>query len=285
MKRRPGRHGLRPDRGVTLVELVVVLTLLAVMGSIGATLVGRIVAGQQDNRGRITLAQAADGALARLGLELETALPNSVRVTVNAAGTWIEWVPVQDAGRYRQAPDTVSGTPGDSFDPTDPSDNSFDVIGTALAAPAAGAQIAWANLGTTESDVYSGSNRRGGLAVSNGGSHVSFSSSTALPADAGTARFFIVGTPVTAACVTAGDGSVQLVRYSSYGWLASQPVAAATLSGASSVVLLGHLLGCSAAYGTALANIGLLNLRISLGDGATAARLDLLQQVALDNTP
>ena len=37
--------------GVTLVELVVVMTLLGVMGSIGATLISRIVAGQQDNRG------------------------------------------------------------------------------------------------------------------------------------------------------------------------------------------------------------------------------------------
>jgi MSHA biogenesis protein MshO len=275
----------RPARGVTLVELVVVLTLMGVMGSIGATLVGRIVAGQQDNRGRLTLAQAADSALGRLSLELENALPNSVRVTVNAAGTWIEWVPVQDAGRYRQAPDTVSGIPGDIFEPTVVGDTSFDVIGLPLAAPAGGAQIAWANLGTVESDVYSGSNRRSGLSVSNGGRHVSFTSSAALPADAGTARFFIVGTPVTAACVTAADGSVQLVRYSSYGWLANQPVAQTTLSGATSVTLLGRLLGCSAAYGTALANIGLLNLRISLGDGVSGARLDLLQQVALDNTP
>ena len=280
------RH-LHRDRGVSLVELVVVMTLVAVMGSIGATLVTGIVRGQQDNRGRLTLAQAADSALARVALELENALPNSVRVTVNAAGTWIEWVPVTDAGRYRQAPDTVSGTPGDSFNPSDPTDNSFDVIGTALATPAAGSQIAWSNLGTTESDVYSGNNRRSGLAVSNAGKSVSFTATTALPSDAGTARFFIVGTPVTAACVTAADGTVELRRYSAYGWLASQPVAAATLAsaGATSAKLLGNLQGCSASYGTALANIGLLNLRIGLGDGVTSTQLNLMQQLALDNTP
>ena len=279
------RNGLQRARGVTLVELVVVLTLLGVMGSIGATLVGRIIAGQQDNRGRLTLAQAADGALDRVASELESALPNSVRVTVNAAGTWIEWVPVQDAGRYRQAPDTVSGTAGDTFDPGNASDNSFDVVGTALATPASGAQIAWANLGTTESDVYSGSNRRAGLVVSNGGRHVNFTATTALPADAGTARFFIVGTPVTLACVTAANGSVQLQRYSGYGWLAAQPVSAAALASATSTTLLGNLLGCSAAYGTALANIGLLNLRVSLGDGVSGARMDLMQQLPVDNTP
>jgi MSHA biogenesis protein MshO len=274
-----------PQRGATLVELVVVLTLLGVMGSIGATLVSRIVAGQQDNRGRLTLAQAADGAFARVAGELENALPNSLRVSVNAAGTWIEWVPVQDAGRYRQAPDTVSGTPGDSLDLGDPADNAFDVIGTALATPAAGAQIAWANLGTSESDVYSGGNRRAGLTVGNAGRHVAFTAAGALPADASTARFFIVGTPLTLACVALADGTQQLRRYSGYGWKAAQPASSVDLAGATAVVLLDKLSGCSAAYGSALANIGLLNLRVSLGDGISTARLDLLQQLAVDNTP
>jgi MSHA biogenesis protein MshO len=273
------------QRGVTLVELVVVMTLLGVMGSIGATLVTRIVAGQQDTRGRLALAQAADGAFARVQGDLENALPNSVRVSANAAGTWIEWVPVQDAARYRQAPDTVSGTPGDILDLGDATDNAFDVVGTALATPAAGAQIAWANLGTTESDVYAGTNRRAGLAVSNAGRHVAFTAAGALPADASTARFFIVGTPLTLACVAQADGTQQLRRYSGYGWKAVQPVSSSDLAGATTVVLLDKLSACSAAYGSALANIGLLNLRVGLGDGVTAARMNFMQQLALDNTP
>jgi MSHA biogenesis protein MshO len=278
-------HRHTRQHGVTLVELVVVLTLLGVMGSIGATLVSRIVAGQQDNRGRLALAQAADGAFARVASELDTALPNSLRVSANAAGTWIEWVPVQDAARYRQAPDTASGTPGDSLDLGDASDNAFDVIGTALAMPAAAAQIAWANLGTSESDVYAGTNRRSGLVVSNAGRHVAFTAAGALPADASTARFFIVGTPLTLACVTQADGSQELRRYSGYGWKATQPVGSSDLAGATAVVLLSQLSSCSAAYGSALANIGLLNLRIGLGDGVSAARLDFMQQLAVDNTP
>lgn len=277
----------RPSRqcGVTLVELVVVLTLLGVMGSIGATLVSRIVAGQQDNRGRLTLAQAADGAFARVSGELANALPNSVRVSANAAGTWIEWVPVQDAARYRQAPDTVSGTPGDILDLGDATDGAFDIIGTALATPAAGAQIVWANLGTTEADAYTGSNRRSGLVVSNAGRRVAFTAAGALPADANTARFFIVGTPLTLACVAQPDGTQRLQRYSGYGWKAVQPVSSSDLTGATTVVLLDKLAGCSAAYGSALANIGLLNLRVGLGDGVSTARMDFMQQLALDNTP
>jgi hypothetical protein len=81
------------------------------------------------------------------------------------------------------------------------------------------------------------------------------------------------------------DGTLQLRRYSGYGWMAAQPVSSSGLAGASAVVLLDKLSGCSAAYGSALANIGLLNLRVSLGDGVSTARLDLMQQLAVDNTP
>lgn len=281
--RAPGRRSR--DAGFTLVELVLVMTLLAVMGSIGATFVSRIVAGQQDNRSRLRLAQAADGAVSRLATELEGALPNSVRVTVNTGGTWIEWVPVLDAGRYRQAPDTAAGSPGDTFTPEDGSDASFDVLGPPLAAPATGAQIVWSNLGTPESDVYAGSSRRGGLSVGNGGRSVAFTATgIGLPADSGGARFFIVGTPVTVACIASGS-TLELRRFSGYGWQAGQPASALALASASSSLLLTGLADCRGSYGTALANIGLLNLRLALLDEQTGTRLDLMQQVAVDNTP
>ena len=277
---------MRAARGFTLVELVVVLTLVGLLASVGATLVGRIVAGQQDMHGRLMLAQAADGALARIADELQSALPNSVRVSANAAGVWIEWVPVLDAGRYRQAPDTLAADPGDTLDLEDPGDGSFDVIGTALAAAPAGSQLVLNNLGTPEADAYLGNNRRAGLSLSLGGRHLAFTAAGALPAPGSSARFFVVGTPLTLACVPAASGAgFDLVRFSSYGWQATQPVSPADLAGATRALLLGGLRGCAAAYSTALANIGLLNLRLAAGDPGSSARLDFMQQLAIDNTP
>ena len=282
---RPQGGGSNTQRGVTLVELVVVLTIMGVIASIGATLVGRIVAGQQDNRGRLVLAMAADAAVAGMADDLARALPNSLRLTSNAAGVWIELVPVVDAGRYRDAPDTASGTPGDVLDPQNPADTSFDVIGTALAATSGGKSLVFNNMGTPEADVYTGNNRRGGVALANGGQHVSFTAGAALPAPPAQPRFFVVDTPLTLACLLQADGSYELRRFTDYGWLTAQPVSLATLTSASNRLQLGVLAGCAAAYSTALANIGLLNLRLTAAVSGTTARMELMHQLAIDNAP
>jgi len=281
---RPLHPCRRCERGVTLVELVVVLTIIGLVVSIGATLVTRVVAGQQDNRGRLTLALSADGALARMNDELQAALPNSLRVSHTGSEAWIEWVPVLDAGRYRAASDTVAADPGDPLDLDDAGDNGFDVIGAALTSAPAGSQIVLHNLGQGEADAYAGNNRRTGLVLGNAGRHLRFSAAGLLPPATGTQRFFVVGAPVTLAC-QAVAGGFELRRYSGYGWQQVQPASADSLKGATRTVLLGGLSDCSASYNTALANIGLLNLRLGLADPGSRARMDFLQQIAVDNTP
>lgn len=284
MNRPAARQQGRRQRGVTLVELVVVLTLMGVVASIGATLVGRIVAGQQDNRGRLVLASTADVAVAGMADDLARALPNSLRLTSNGAGVWIEFVPVLDAGRYRAAADTVNASPGDPLDLENAADNGFDVIGTALAASTAGKELVFNNQGTPEADVYSGNNRRAGIVLGSGGQHVAFTAAGALPAAATQPRFFVVDTPITLACVAVA-GSFELRRYTGYGWLASQPVSTAALAGASNRLQLGGLTGCSASYSNALANIGLLNLRLKAGVAGSSTVMELLHQLPVDNAP
>lgn len=273
----------RRQRGVTLVELVVVMTIVALVSSIAATLVSRIAASQQANRERLAAALAADVQLARLADDLHKALPNSLRLTSNAAGVWIEWVPVTDAGRYRAAADTVAADPGDTLDLADAADSSFDIIGTALAAPASGAELVVQNLGTAEADAYAGNNRRGGLVLTNAGRRLQFTAAGALPQSTDTKRFFIVASPVTVACEALAGGGFELVRYSGYGWLGAQPDSAAALAGATRTLLQTGVSACAASYSAALANIGALTLQLTLGSGNAPMRL--LQQFALDNTP
>ena len=262
-----------------------VITIMAVVASLGATLVSRIVAGQQDTRERLTLAASADATLSRLNDDLQKALPNSLRVTSGAGGVWIEWVPVREAGRFRSAPDTASGTPGDLLDLGDAADASFDIIGTALGAVAADSQLVLHNLGTPEADVYQGNNRRAGVVLGGGGTAIGFTAGGALPTITASQRFFLVGTPVSVACLPAAGGGHALWRYQGYAFSATQPDASTSpaLAGATTVLLLGGLSDCAAAYSSALANMGLLTVRLSLGSGHAA--MTLLHQVAVDNTP
>lgn len=275
---------LRHQAGVTLIELIIVLTILGVIASLGATLVGRIASEQQANRGRLTLAQSVDGALAQLHDQLQQALPNSLRVQSLAGGVWIEWVPLLDAGVARLAPDTTGGPATDILDLDDPADASFDVVGVPLATPATTAWIVWQNLGTDEANAYNGSNRRGGVVLSNGGTRVAFTPAGALPPGNGSGRFFLVGAPVTVVCRPAADGW-EIVRYSGYGWQATQPTGAAAFSGATSSRMAGGLEGCQASYSAALANIGLLALRITSRDADSGVRMTLIHQIAIDNAP
>ena len=270
------------QRGVTLVELIIVLTIVGVMGSLGATLIGRLAADQQGNRGRLNLAQSADGAVSQLQDQLQQALPNSLRLTSNAAGVWIEWVPVVDAGVARQAAD-ATGAASDPLDVSNASDNSFDVIGVPLATPAVPAWLVWQNLGTPDADAYLGNNRRAGLSVTNSGSLVSFTAAGALPPGSGSGRFYLAAAPQSVACRPV-TGGFELRQYSGYGWQSAQPVSDAAMSTASVRLLAAGLESCEASYSLALASMGLLSLRMVASDG-NGNRMPLVQQIALDNTP
>lgn len=275
----------RPAPGFSLVELIITIAVMGVVAGFAAQLVGGIVAGQQDTRNRLNMALQAESAMSRVHDELNASLPNSLRLASAGGGTWVEFVPVADAGRYRQAPDLASGTPGDPWDPVDTTDTSFDVLGVPLATPAAAVQLVVANLGTPDADAYLGTSRRGGVSVAAGGQRMSFTPTLAMPAALGTARFFLVSDPVTVACVPDAVGTFSLVRYSGYGWQGVQPASIAALGGAQQVVLMEGLSRCAMTYSTALANIGLLKLALGLGEPGGATRMDLLHQVALDNTP
>ncbi len=85
--------------GVSLVELIVAMVLLAIIGS---AVVFFILPLRQavDITVRAELTDAADNALQRMGREIRLALPNSIRVP-GGSGQVIEFLPVVTAGRYR----------------------------------------------------------------------------------------------------------------------------------------------------------------------------------------
>lgn len=276
----------RRQHGVTLIELVVTITVLGVLASMGATMMTGPARSFVQAGDRTLMADAADRAVRRMTEEIRASLPNSLRVTQAGAVAWVEFLPVSDSGRLRLKP-TLGGA-GDPLDVADATDNAFDVFGT-LPTLYADSQLVIHNLGTPEGDAWSGNNRRGGLAQDVAGNRLRFTASGAFPAEPPTGRFSLVRAPVSFRCEgavdAAGNAIGTLRRYGDYPIVATQPLdaAAAPLSAATATTLATGVKSCSMAYDTAQANLGLMTIRLELGTGDV--RVALAWQLMVDNTP
>ena len=276
--------------GFTLVELVVVILLMGIVASIGATMVTSAVSGQQANRGRLVLAQSVDGTLTRIADEVRRALPNSVRVATEGTAVWVEWIPVKDVGRYRTGL-TDSGA-GDPLSPDRPVeggyDNSFDVIGF-MPQVAAQDALVFHNLGLGEADAYSLNNLRK-VEQAGSGSLTFYKSTLPLPGYSSAARFFVVDKPVSLACLPKGD-HFELRRFANYNPYTTaapqQPRDAVELrkiTGVSETLLISRLASCQALYSAELGNLGVLTLNLQVSDDSGTS-MKFMQQVAVDNSP
>ncbi len=280
---RPPARGAQ--RGVTLIELVAVLVIVGVVMSIGARLFVLPVSSLMSSGRNVELGEQAAQATRRLEDDLSSALANSVRVTSGTAGgtaaSFVELVPVQAVGRYRKYV-ALTGAPGDPLDFDNPADASFDVLGP-IDAFTAGASLVIHNLGTSESDVYAGNNRRANAVLS--GSAIGFTPNGAFPVDSPSGRFAIVGTPVTWLCRPAADGSGTLERITGYAIQAAQPAndAVAPLSGGTRMVAARGVTACAFVQDTAQSNLGLLRVTLTLANGDSSVRI--AQQYSVDNTP
>ncbi|WOB07236.1 type II secretion system protein [Piscinibacter gummiphilus] len=272
---------LHHARGFTLLEAVLVIMLTGIVGVMVSTFVRQPIDAYVDLGRRAELTDAADLALRRMARELRTALPNSVRV--DASGTYIEFLPVRSAGRYRAA---LSATnTGNTLDFGSTSDNSFDVLGPTVTA-VAGDQLVVHNLGLPGADAYEGSSRRAlttfGTALASLGYTVG---GTQFPYASPNQRFHIVGTPVSYGCAPVPGGAGSLRRYAGYAIQNVQPTSAlASQSGANNALLTGWVAACSFTYtASATTRNAVVTLRLTLTSGGES--INLLQQVQVEGSP
>lgn len=203
--------------GFTLIEMIIVISITAIVGSMVAVFLRAPLESYvaQDRRAR--LADTADTALRRIGRDIRLALPNSVRVTTDAAGVvYLEFLATRSGGRYR-----ASGG-GDILDFTT-ADNSFDVLGLAIAMQA-GDRIAVYNLGIPGADAWAGETLADFTGVA--GNTLAIAPKQFPLASPGN-RFQVVEGPVSYVC---DPGAGTLTRYWGYAIDVNQPTsfAAAT---------------------------------------------------------
>lgn len=118
---KPVVHRARRNGGVTLIELVAVITITGIIAVVLGTFIVKPIQGFQATLRRAELVDAAEMALRRTARDIRLALPNSVRVrdslgnvnnvTCNAAGVTcaIEMLNTLDGARYREGPGTNPG--------------------------------------------------------------------------------------------------------------------------------------------------------------------------------
>jgi len=275
-----------PSRGFSLVELIVVILILGVLSASVGVFMANPVRAYFETIDRSTLSDAGNAVVRRITRELQSAVPNSARITSSGSSTFLEYVPIVDAGRYRYAVSNGNDPTG-----TDPlvvasaTDNSFQVLGPTINAPAGSQLVVW-NLGSGNSNLYSGTNIRNITSVGSALQTITFTPTTVWPGDSPGYRFEIVNGAVTYACAANASGTGTLTRYSGYAIQATQPtsVSSSPLSTATSSLVLANVSGCSFTPGAVSVDLNAVQITLQLTD-ANGETISLYSQPHTPNSP
>lgn len=298
---------MRPERGVTLIELVVTIVVIGII----VTAVSFFLTPLRQSTDvalRAELTDIADNALQRMGRDVKLALPNSVRVTSSAGAAYVEFLAVRTAGRYRAdgggisggvdcpATDPVLGTPDNdqlSFDTVN--DTCFKSVGKVSDAATIAIntdQLVLNNLGVgfSQQDAYEAGSANRALVtavsmVEANRDRIDFARASPFSRtlhDSPGKRFFIVSGPVSYVC----DPVLRTIRrYWGYTTAPSQPT---SFVGGSSALIAERVTGCGFDYSNVGPQLNLLTVRVTLEgqrfDGSVET-VSLYHAVHVNNSP
>lgn len=309
-------------KGFTLIELVIVMVLAGILSVAVSVFIARPISAYASVASRASLVDAADMTLRRMSRDIQSAVPNSLRVKTVGNRSAIEMVNIVEGMRYRATP------AGPYLDFSAPITN-FHVIGQF--------QFAIPN-GTNPGNptcianncrlvVYNtGANTGGAIPSDNPAPGVNVYSTVAAPPCAGCnpppgsvtitpvgtsvtltnpgsegnvlmssgvqfalpstrQRIDIVDTPVTYLCDVSANQQ-NITRYSNYTITPVQPTdpAVAPLNSATAAQLTGNVTACGFTYspGTPQRN-GVISMSITLTNGGET--ITLMRQVEVNNVP
>lgn len=280
-------------RGVTLIELVVVMSLLGILAAVAAIALREPVEAYRDANRRAELTDMTDTALRRMARDIRLALPNSVRTS----GNYLELLPTVTGGRYR-AEQSGTGT-GDMLDFAAP-DTSFDVLGDPHSASAGQIVVVfnlWGAPGVHTSNAYTygsadcaaadspGCNTA--LITSVGGGKIQIAARRFAQPSPGNRFHVIAPNAVSYECNPGapnaqGDATGTLTRISGYGIQLAQP----TGSGFGTRTLLAQYVeSCTFTYDPLVLtqSLGLVTLTLKLTRGGES--VSLYHEVHVPNIP
>lgn len=319
-KRQEGKYDKNRVKGITLIELVITMVLAGILSVVVSLFIARPISAYTSVARRASLVDAADMTLRRMSRDIQSAVPNSVRVKKVGNRSAIEMLNIVEGMRYR------GSVAGPYVDFTQAITN-FHVIGQfqyALANPICAANKCRLVIYNTGANTGGADNPAPGANVYSTAVAPACvppasecnpppSSVTITPASTTVAltnpssegnilmnpavqfalpsprqRIEIVDTPVTYLC-DPSSSQQQITRYANYIITPVQPIdpTAFPLSDpgvATAAQLTQHVTDCSFAYspGTPQRN-GILMMSITLTNGGES--ITLMRQVGVDNIP
>lgn len=215
---------MKTTRGFTLVEMVLVITLMGVVLAALVPITLNPFRSYDDLRRRSELVAQGESAIRNMARDVRASLPNSIRIN----GSALELLHVSSGGRYRAAESDQSGS--DPLDFTQ-ADSSFQVFGS-MSTPASGSRMVIYHTGQSGADAYAGDTvitpASTILSSTSGSSEslVTLSSPHRFGFSSPQQRFYIVDTPVTYRC-SSGQMN-RLDQYTIQSSPASPPASART---------------------------------------------------------
>ncbi len=291
MRRRFDSKRLAP--GFTLVEMIVVIVATVIIGGAVAIFIRSPVQAYVDSVQRASITDVGDTALRRITRELQSALPNSVRVAAVGTATYVEFLLMRTGGRYRSVPDGAGL--GDVLNFV-AADTAFDTLHPLSALTddviVAGDRVVIYNLGIPGADAYNGDNTSviasTGVGALANEARINFAAKL-FPLVSPGNRFQVITGPVTYGCDTATG---VITRYSGYTISAVQPtppggagLKSALVAGEGAGATQMKVVSCQVTYtNNAIAQRnGLVLMQLQLQKNNESVRL--FQQAHVSNVP
>ena len=295
------------SRGFTLVEMISVIAITAIVAAATAVFIRLPLQGYQEAQRRAEITDAADTAFILIKRDLQTALPNSVRVTNVGAVYYLEFLQMRTGGRYRSAaPSPVIPPTGANTCPdvngnglADENVLEFGVADTCFTSlgplPNLGTIVAGSDFvvvynlgpGFAGANAYASGPATGGnkslitaAAAGAGGENVIQFQANTFTLESPGRRVQIISGPVSYVC---DPGAGTLVRYAGYPINAVQqtPPPGAPARVAQNIAAA----GCLIFFNVANQRNSVVSLWLSFTDPALGAAVNLFDQVQISNVP
>jgi len=280
------------QQGMTLIELVVVITLSVIVVAFMTMFIVQPVDAFMIQKQRAQLSDAADGALRMLARDLRSALPNSVRTATSGTVNAIEVLATVDGARYQDNGPLSNPALWLDFSQADSAfSTTVPFSQVTLPYSSTTSYLAIYNIGITGANAYALAN-----VITPAGTTITISAGATANAQLVTLsspfqfsfgspekRVYLVSGPVSYLCDTSTG---LLTRYSGYQILATQPTSASTLNaaGATSGVVASNVAGCQFTYtaGT-YQRVAMATSLLQMSNGGQ--NVELLEQTHLVNAP